>query len=140
MSTDLLTADGLRSSQGGVFAYVSPSRLGCWIKCPRAFAFRYQEGIKTPTTPSLFVGTVVHAGLEAVYRHRQLGIFLEAGDVGKRLMDSWAALVDEEEMTFDSPAEEQRLQNQALDLVRAYLAHVSSSKFGYVWQCAVSRS
>jgi hypothetical protein len=61
MSTDLLTAEGLRSAQGGVFAYVSPSRLNCWIKCPRAFAFRYLEGIKTPTTPSLFLGTAVHA-------------------------------------------------------------------------------
>ena len=41
MSTDLLTADGLRSAQGGVFAYVSPSRLNCWIKCPRAFVWEY---------------------------------------------------------------------------------------------------
>jgi len=30
MSTDLLTADGLRSAKGGVFAYVSPSRLNRW--------------------------------------------------------------------------------------------------------------
>ena len=70
----------------------------------------------------------MHAGLEVVYRHQQLGIFLEAGDVAKKLMDSWAALVDEEEMTFDSPAEEQALQKQALDLVCAYLAYVPANE------------
>jgi len=64
MSTALLTADGLRSAQGGVFAYVSPSRLNCWLSCPRKFAFRYLEGIKTPTTTSLFLGSAVHAGLK----------------------------------------------------------------------------
>ncbi len=128
MSTDLLTADGLRSARGGVFAYVSPSRLNCWIKCPRAFAFRYLEGIKTPTTPSLFLGTVVHAALELTYRHRQLGICLGTGDVAKRLMESWASLVDEEEMKFDSPAEEQALQKQAVDLLTAYLAQVPADE------------
>lgn len=128
MSTDLLTADGLRSAQGGVFAYVSPSRLNCWIKCPRAFAYRYLEGIKTPTTPSLFLGTVVHAGLELVYRHRHLGVGLEAGDVGKRLMESWASMIDEEGMKFDSPGDEQALQKQAVDLIGAYLAHVPSDE------------
>ena len=89
---------------------------------PSRLEISVYQGIRTPTTPSLFLGTVVHAGLEVVYRHQQLGIFLEAGDVAKKLMDSWAALVDEEEMTFDSPAEEQALQKQALDLVCAYSA------------------
>ena len=106
-----------------MFAYLSPSRLNCWIKCPRAFAFRYLDGIKTPTTPSLFLGTAVHAGLEVSYRHRQLGVNLEAGDVARRLLESWAGMIDEEGMKFDSPAEEQALQKQAVDLVTAYLAY-----------------
>ena len=128
MSTELLTADGLRSAQGGVFAYVSPSRLGCWIKCPLAWKLRYIEGIKTPTTPSLFVGTVVHAALEVSYRHRQLGVCLEAGDVARRLTEMWANLIDAEQMRFDSPAEEQALLKQAVDLVVAYLAQVPSDE------------
>ena len=128
MSTDLLTADGLRSAQGGVFAYVSPSRLNCWIKCPRAFAFRYLDGIKTPTTPSLFLGTAVHAALEVVYRHRQLGVRLEADDVARRLVDLWAGLVDGEGMKFDSVAEEEALRKQAGDLVAAYLAQVPADE------------
>jgi len=128
MSTDLLTADGLRSAQGGVFAYVSPSRLNCWIKCPRAFAFRYLDGITTPTTPSLFLGTVVHAALELVYRRRHLGVRLEASDVARRLTEQWVNLLDEEEMKFDSPADEQAAQKQAVDLVVAYLAQVPADE------------
>ena len=30
MSTDLLTADSLASTRGGVWSYISASRLNCW--------------------------------------------------------------------------------------------------------------
>jgi len=43
-------------------------------------------------------------------------------------MERWAGLVDEEEMRFDSPAEEQALQKQAMDLVAAYLAQVPADE------------
>jgi putative RecB family exonuclease len=128
MIAPLLSADALRSARGGVSSYTSPSRLNCWIKCPRAFAFRYIDGIRTPTTPSLFLGTVVHAMLEGYYRHRQLGITLDADDLAKRLVKAWPGLIDEGGMTFDTPAEEQALQKQAVELVRAYLAHVPADE------------
>jgi hypothetical protein len=56
--------------------YVSPSRLNLWIRCPLAYKLHYIEGIPTPTTPSLFLGRVVHWMLEVFYRHRQLGVWL----------------------------------------------------------------
>jgi hypothetical protein len=31
--------------QGGVWDYVSPSRLGLWAKCPLAWKFRYLDGM-----------------------------------------------------------------------------------------------
>jgi hypothetical protein len=64
-----------------------------------------------------------HAGLEGFYRHRQLGVTLEADDVAERMLRSWAQLVDEEKMAFDSPEAEQAMRQQAADLVRAYLAY-----------------
>jgi putative RecB family exonuclease len=82
------------------------------------------DGIRTPTTPALFVGKVVHAGLEVYGRHRQLGVTLETDAVAARLAGSWAQLVDEERMMFESPEAEQALRQQATDLVRAYLAKV----------------
>jgi hypothetical protein len=63
MSLELLGFESIRKPQGGVWQYLSPSRLNCWIRCPRAFAFRYLQGIKTPTTPGLFLGTAVHWAL-----------------------------------------------------------------------------
>jgi len=128
MTANLLTKDALRSSPGGAFAYVSPSRLNCWIKCPRAFSYRYLEGIQTPPTPGLFLGTAVHWALEVVYRQRQLGIALEAGDVAQRLKGSWGSLIEDQGMEFHSAAEEQALQRQAVDLVAAYLTHIPSDE------------
>jgi hypothetical protein len=86
--------------------------------------FRYLDGIRTPTTASLFVGKAVHAGLEGYYRHRHLGITLGADDVAERMLRSRAQLVDEEKMAFDSTEAEQAMQRQVADLVRAYLAQV----------------
>jgi len=63
-----------------------------------------------------------------LYRHRQLGICLKAGDISKRLLESWASMIDEEGMSFDSPAEEQTLQKQVVDLIGAYLAHVHADE------------
>jgi hypothetical protein len=70
MSTELLTRDSLAERQGSAWDYISPSRLNLWLKCPLAFRLKYVDGIKTPTTPSLFVGKMCHAALECHYCHR----------------------------------------------------------------------
>ena len=109
---------------GGVWSYVSPSRLNLWLRCPLAFRFRYVDGIHTPTTSALFLGKVVHHGLEIHYRHRMLRITLEAGEVAGRMEDGWDAFVADEDMTFADTAEELSLKQQAVDLVAAYLVQV----------------
>jgi putative RecB family exonuclease len=121
MSTGLLGFESVRERQGGALEYVSPSRLSCWLSCPLKWKFRYLDGIRTPTTASLFVGKAVHAGLEGFYRHRQLGITLGADDVNRRSQESWAQLVDKEEMMFDSPESEGAMRQQVANLVKAYL-------------------
>ena len=112
----------------GVWDYISPSRLNLWLKCPLAFKLRYVEGIRSPTNPAMFLGKRVHHGLEIFYRHRQLGIQLEPGDVVRRMNDSWDTAVTEEDMTFKSTADEQALQTKECDLVRSYLNHVSDDE------------
>jgi CRISPR/Cas system-associated exonuclease Cas4 (RecB family) len=122
MSTGLLGFETIAERQGGPDSYVSASRLNLWLKCPLAWKLRYLDGIRMPTSPSLFLGKVVHFGLEAVYRHLQLGVKLDAEQVVKKMLDGWARLIDEEDVSFDSVAEEQALQKQACDLVKTYLA------------------
>jgi len=124
MSTGLLGFESVQERQGGVWEYVSPSRLSCWLSCPLKWRFRYVDGIHTPTTPALFVGKACHAGLECYYRHRQLGVTLEADDLARRMAGSWAALVDEEEMDFDSLDVENAMRQQVTDVVRVYLDNV----------------
>jgi CRISPR/Cas system-associated exonuclease Cas4 (RecB family) len=108
-----------------VWSYISPSRLNTWLKCPVAFKLRYIDGIRSPTTPSLFLGKAVHAGLECFYRHRQVGVNLEPSDVNQRLDACWEAVLAEDNMTFASTSDENKLKQQAAVLVSAYLAQLS---------------
>ncbi len=109
---------------GGVREYISPSRLNCWLSCPLKFKARYIDGIRSPTTPSLFLGKQVHASLEYFYRHKMLGVSLGAEDVAKRMMDGWDRAVAEEKMQFKAEADEMKAKLQTVDLVAAYLTHV----------------
>ncbi|MHB1038151.1 MAG: RecB family exonuclease [Pirellulales bacterium] len=124
MSTELLTRETLQDRKGDVWSYVSPSRLNLWLKCPLAFRLRYVEGIATTPSPSMFVGKMVHAALEHFYRHRQLGIPVETGDICWRLAESWDEAAAEEGVAFASVDEEQALRGQTAALVVAYLAQV----------------
>jgi len=124
MIADMLGFESIAERRSEADAYISPSRLNCWLACPLKWAFRYIQGIRTPTSPALFVGKACHAGLEVYYRHRQLGVTLESGQVTGKLLESWVGLVDQEEVRFTDVAEEQALRKQVCDLVAAYLAVV----------------
>jgi len=113
---------------GGVFDYISPSRLNLWLRCPLAWKLRYIDGIRTPTTPALFLGQRCHAALEAYYRHRMLGVTLPADDVISRMEAGWAEAIGEEEIAFDSPAADASLKTQAGDLVRTYLQQLPADE------------
>jgi len=128
MISDTLSIDAPKRQSGGVWDYISPSRLNCWLSCPLKFRARYIDGVKTPTTPSLFLGKMCHSGLEAYYRHRMLGITLSAEDVAKRIVDGWDKAVADEGMEFGAEADAMKLKVQAVDLVTAYLAQVPADE------------
>lgn len=117
-------ADAGNDRMGSAWDFISPTRLNLWLKCPLAYKLRYVDGIKTPTTPTLFLGKRVHDALEVLYRHRQLGIELGIDDLAKRIDESWEAAVDEEGVEFASVDDAERLKKQAVGLVRAYLDQV----------------
>jgi putative RecB family exonuclease len=113
--------NGVQERSRDVRAYISPSRLNTWLKCPAAFRLRYIEGIRSPTTKSMFLGKAVHAGLECFYRHQQVGVELETSDVVRRLGDCWEVLIEEDNMTFASSDDEDKLKQQAARLIETYL-------------------
>ncbi len=128
MSTATLIPESEVSRPNGVWDYISPSRLNLWLRCPLAFKARYIDGIKSPTTPALFIGTRVHDGLETYYRHRQLGIALDASAAIQRVTDSWDEAVAAENLQFGSADESQQFKQQAVGLVQAYLQHVGDQE------------
>lgn len=109
-----------------VWAYISPSRLNCWLRCPLAFKFHYLDGLRTPPTPALFLGKRVHQALETWYRHQQLGLPLAIEDVLARMPDQWDNAVKIEAIEFPSAENEQAQRQQAEDLVAVYLRHCSA--------------
>lgn len=127
-TTDLLTRDSLAERSGGVWMYISASRLNLWLKCPLAFRLRYIDGIKTPTSRSLFVGKMVHSALECFYRHRQLGIMLDAADLARRVVESWGQAVEDEGMQFETSDDEHACRKQSIELVAAYCAQLPADE------------
>ena len=111
---------------GGVFDYISASRLNLWLKCPLAFRLKYIDGIRFPTPPAVFLGKEVHAALEWHYRNRQLDRGVTAEDVCAMLVNDWSRAAAEEDMRFQSPDEEASLRSKAIELVRAYLTKVAA--------------
>jgi len=128
MSVDLPVLERPQQTDPGVWSYVSPSRLNLWLRCPLAWKLRYLDGVRTPTTPALFLGQRCHAGLEAYYRHRMLGVTLSADDVVSRMEAGWTDAVAEAAIEFDSAAGEAALKTQAGDLVRAYLQQLPADE------------
>ena len=118
----------LQERSTDVRAYISPSRLNIWLRCPLAFKLRYIDGIQSPPSKSMFVGKMVHAGLEVFYRHRQLGMTLPAGDVVQRMDACWEPLVAEDGLEFKDGAEEVKLRTQSAHLVTAYLAQLPADE------------
>ena len=118
----------IRLRPGGVFDYVSASRLNLWLKCPLAFRLKYIDGIRFPTPPAIFLGKQVHAALEWYYRNRQLDRNVSAADVHAVLLSGWSRAAEEEDMRFPSTDEEAGLQSKAIELVRAYLSKVAAER------------
>jgi putative RecB family exonuclease len=106
---------------GGVWDYLSPSRLNLWLTCPLKFKLRYIDGVKTPPTPALFLGKRVHDGLETYYRHRQFGVRLDVEEVNRRMLSRWDAAAAEESMRFTNLEAEEKLKEQATAMVGTYL-------------------
>ncbi|HUE16710.1 MAG TPA: PD-(D/E)XK nuclease family protein [Planctomycetaceae bacterium] len=113
---------------GGVFDYVSASRLNLWLRCPLAFRLKYVEGVRFPTPPAVFLGKEVHAALEWHYRNRQLGRDVTDDDVCTSLVSGWSRAAEAEDMRFPSSDEEASLRSKATELVRAYLRKVADER------------
>ena len=124
MSADLLSREGLTERPSGVWDYVSPSRLNLWLRCPLAFRLKYIDGVPTSTSPAMFVGKMVHRGLEMYYRHRQLGITLTVAEVMAGMEAGWKRAAATEGVRFTDLADDELCRKQAAGLVVAYLHQV----------------
>lgn len=113
---------------GGMWDYVSASRLSTWLACPLKFKLKYLDGVPSISSPAMLVGKAVHAGLECFYRHRQLGMALSSDEVVGRMESLWEELLAQNEALNEAPAPALELRSQAASLVQAYLAQLPQSE------------
>ena len=128
MISTVIEGNELQERSTDVRAYISPSRLNTWLRCPLAFKLRYVDGVRSPPSKSMFVGKMVHSGLECFYRHKQLGVTLPAGVVVQRMDACWEPLVAEDGLEFKDSAEEVKLRTQSASLVTAYLTQLPANE------------
>lgn len=98
---------------------VSASRLGTWLTCRLKFYFRYLSGLERKPSPSMRVGTVVHAVLQQwnLARWRKAPLI---GDMVKTVFDlTWKEAEEMEPLDWEGGEEETRVG--ALGLIEAYL-------------------
>jgi CRISPR/Cas system-associated exonuclease Cas4 (RecB family) len=119
--TTSLTLPVVPERSDGVWDYISASRLNTWLRCPLAFKLRYIDGIRTPTTPSLFVGKRTHDALEVFYRHRQLGIRLSEDELTQRIVDTWDEAAAADDMKFETAEDSAAARRQVAGLVQTYV-------------------
>ena len=128
MISTVIEGNELQERSTDVRAYISPSRLNTWLRCPLAFKLRYVDGVRSPPSKSMFVGKMVHSGLECFYRHKQLGVTLPAGVVVQRMDACWEPLAADDGLELKDSAEEAKLRSQSASLVAAYLTQLSDDE------------
>ena len=120
LSVSQLASSPLPVENSPLMDHLSASRLSLWIKCPRAFQYRYVDGIPSPPNANLFLGKFIHGALEFYYRHRQLGIWLSWERLASHFSTLWNSCRAEEGFVFQSAEEESTLKAHATSLLYAY--------------------
>lgn len=115
-------------AQSGAGNHISATRLNTWLACPLKFKLRYVEGIAAPPSPSLFLGKMVHAGLEHFYRCQREGRSLSPDDLAGEVRRRWDLAALAAGVRFPSPAEQEAARRQTLELLRTYLARLPKNE------------
>lgn len=102
---------------------ITPAQLQAWIQCPLSYCLRHVQGHMPPTSPAMFLGTVVRTALCHLHAVERDHLYLDMDDIHCYVQEQWASLAVRDEVHFSSASEERVLQQQALSLLATYLDH-----------------
>jgi putative RecB family exonuclease len=103
--------------------YLSASRLKSFHTCRLQWYFRYVEELPSKASPSLLVGKVVHAVLQAWNLARWRGEDTSVERMDLVFEACWNHGCEEEAMIWNSADEEAKEKAGALSILRHYLTH-----------------
>jgi hypothetical protein len=99
---------------------ITPTQLLAWTQCPLSCRLRYIEGHTPPTSPALFLGTVVRTALCRLHAAERDHLYLSKEDLKRFVMEQWADLAARGGVQFSTVLEERTLRQQACSLVDTY--------------------
>lgn len=97
-----------------------------WDRCPKAFEYRYIDGLKEPPAAAQYQGTAYHAGLEHNFRHKLIaGDDLPLDEVEEVAAQRWDTLLRLEPPKLEEDEELGALKDQLVAMVRAYHTEIA---------------
>ena len=109
--------------------HISPTAAKSYLSCSLRFWFERVACIRKPTTPALHLGKAVHAALQAFHLARWRG----GDDSVEAVADAYERAFlrferDEGPVNFDDEAEREKVRQDGLRVVAAYLASPEAMK------------
>ena len=53
--------------------HLSHSSIQTYLQCPRAWSYKYREGVRAPSSPALVLGSALHGAVEDIIRRQHAG-------------------------------------------------------------------
>ena len=99
-----------------------------WDKCPKAFEYRYIDGLRTRPAAAMYQGTAYHGGLEENFKHKlDTGDDLPVEAVGEIAGDRFDNLCKLEAPKLDEDQQTGALKDQVIALAITYREEVAPS-------------
>ena len=107
--------------------HVSHSQINMYLRCPRQWKYRYIDGLKSPPSGPLIVGSAYHTALEGNFKQKVSSMEdLPVADCLDLYSDAWENRLLEEEIIWDKlgPGES---KDQGAGLVEEYITSTAPS-------------
>src|SRR5216684_2988404 len=106
--------------------HLSPTQTNMWSRCPRQYAFRYEEGIKSPPSGAMKQSGVAHLAYEKNYRQKaETRTDLPVHEMTDFYADTLDKELTREEVVFDKGETAGSLKDQGVKIVKAHRVGIS---------------
>jgi RecB family exonuclease len=101
--------------------HLSFTQIGLFLRCPRAYEYRYVEGLKTPPSGAMVQSRAWHEAVERNYRQKvETGTDLPLSDMQETFAEAFARAVAAEQPVLDDDETPGGLKDQGVRIVETH--------------------